>query len=143
MRDNFDLWLEFANSESSGGLGLKDEDLMFVSAGTVQTSRWAVAAFSRHSAVHKGEIVSTDFGSFPELSTDIYHGPLQVPDGFYRTGPSMRQFTANAKGADTQPPAGPRGRVFERGREQGGELVLANEGHCAVRSVAVPWGDGG
>ena len=88
MRDNFDLWLEFAKSESSGGLGLKDEDLMFVSAGTVQTSRWAVAAFSRHSAVHKGEIVSTDFGSFPELSTNIYHGPLQVPEGFYRTGPS-------------------------------------------------------
>ena len=43
MRQNFDSWLEHANT-GNRGFGLKQDDIVFIS-GTTKTTRWANAAF--------------------------------------------------------------------------------------------------
>ncbi|KAI0673222.1 hypothetical protein C8Q78DRAFT_1077499 [Trametes maxima] len=85
MGVHFNNWLEFANHSDRLGLGLKEEQIMFVS-GTTKTSRWGVAAFQGKARTMRGalvaNLVSPAAASFSfsisnaELTTDFQRPPF-------------------------------------------------------------------
>ena len=83
MRDHFDAWLEFANGNV--GVGLKDEELMFVS-GTVKTSRWAVAAFHGDFRRKQGSVTG-ELGSVASLDFSVAISNVRLDSPYYRVGP--------------------------------------------------------
>ncbi|KAI0349454.1 hypothetical protein OH77DRAFT_1365948, partial [Trametes cingulata] len=64
---NFDRWMEFANSQQ--GLGLKEEQILFVS-GTMKTSRWGVAAFKGKVRTKQGAVVG-NLGTIAEVDFSL------------------------------------------------------------------------
>lgn len=85
MRENFDSWFEFANATL--GLGLKEEDIFFVS-GTTKTSQWAVTAFSGQSRTVEGSF-SANLGSVAEARISISASNTTLRPPYYGpTGPS-------------------------------------------------------
>ncbi|KAI0633161.1 WD40-repeat-containing domain protein [Trametes polyzona] len=74
MRDNFDHWLEFANTEN--GLMLRPEQIYFVY-GTVKTSKWATGAFQGNCRNKEGSVQAQcmNVGNFDlsiSISTEEY-----------------------------------------------------------------------
>lgn len=86
MRANFDHWFEFANTTI--GLGLRDEEILFVS-GTMKTSRWAVAAFRGESRKAEGSFTA-NLASFGEATVSMSVSSETPPLRYYRTGPSQQ-----------------------------------------------------
>ncbi|PIL35942.1 hypothetical protein GSI_01602 [Ganoderma sinense ZZ0214-1] len=84
MRKNFPQWSELANSHF--GLGLKDEEIVFVS-GTTKTSKWAVAAFHGEYRRKEGSITA-DFGSLMGIEISVSISDEMLPSSYYRTGPA-------------------------------------------------------
>ncbi|KAI1785149.1 hypothetical protein LXA43DRAFT_900376 [Ganoderma leucocontextum] len=100
MRANFDHWFEFANTTI--GLGLRDEEILFVS-GTTKTNRWAVAAFRGESRKTEGSFTA-NLGSLGEASLSMSVSNETLPSRYYRAGPSR-----HASGAMLLPSVQPDG----------------------------------
>ncbi|KAI0743152.1 WD40-repeat-containing domain protein [Daedaleopsis nitida] len=90
MKDNFERWLEFANSEQSWGLNLRDHEIVFI-CGTTKTSRWAVASFHDHGFRKKQGYVSGDFGPFATVGLSVNISNQILPTHHYRHGPLPRR----------------------------------------------------
>ena len=82
--------LSLANSVDHCGLGLKDEDMIFVS-GTKKTTRWAVAAFQGDSFRNKEGFVSGRLGALASAEFSIRISDYLLPTDHYRTGPVSLQ----------------------------------------------------
>ena len=85
MRANFAHWVDFADKY---GLGLKEEELMFV-CGTTKTSRWAVAAFHGQYKKKQG-MVTADFSSAAGLNLSVSISNQSLPQSYYGDGPRRR-----------------------------------------------------
>lgn len=83
MRAHFESWTEFANGKF--GLGLKDEELLFV-CGTTKTNRWGVAAFHGDYREKYGSL-SGNVGSSASLEFSLRISDAQLQSSYYRTGP--------------------------------------------------------
>ncbi|KAI0350573.1 hypothetical protein OH77DRAFT_1412848 [Trametes cingulata] len=83
MESHFDRWLEFANDRL--GLGLREEQIMFVS-GTTKTSRWGVAAFKGKARNKQGAVVGS-LGSVASADFSMTISDAQLSTGHYRAGP--------------------------------------------------------
>ncbi|KAI0369524.1 hypothetical protein BV20DRAFT_353149 [Pilatotrama ljubarskyi] len=92
METHFDHWLEFANDRL--GLGLREEQIMFVS-GTTKTSRWGVAAFKGKARNQQGTVVGS-FGSFASADFSMTISDAQLSTGHYRAGPPGRATGGSA-----------------------------------------------
>ena len=86
MRQNFDSWLEFANGPNGPGLGLKQEDIIFVS-GTIKTTRWVTAAF-HGSYKHKAGAISCGVTNVGKLSFSLSFSNELSGHKFIKYGPS-------------------------------------------------------
>lgn len=84
MRKNFPQWSELANSRF--GLGLKDEEIVYVS-GTTKTTKWAVAAFHGEYRRKEGSITA-DFGALAGIDISVSISDEMLPSSYYRTGPA-------------------------------------------------------
>ncbi|KAM5544356.1 hypothetical protein V8D89_002016 [Ganoderma adspersum] len=96
MCANFHHWVEFANSTT--GLGLKDEEILFV-CGTMKTDRWAVAAFCGEAQRTEGSFTAK-LASLGEASVSMSISSKTPPVRYYRMGPSQRPSVS-----ETVPPA--------------------------------------
>ena len=83
MRRHFPQWSELANSRF--GLGLKDEEIVYVS-GTTKTTKWAVAAFHGEYRRKEGSITA-DFGSLMGIDISVSISDEMLPSSYYRSGP--------------------------------------------------------
>ena len=83
MCTHFTKWTQLANGVL--GLGLKDEDLMFVS-GTIKTGRWAVAAFNGDYNKKKGSVTGK-LGSLAALEFTMAISNVRLDSSYYRVGP--------------------------------------------------------
>lgn len=94
-------WFDLANTIR--GLGLKEEDIVFV-CGTTKTTRWAVAAFQGETFRKKEGFVSADFASFANVNFSINIASQVLPASYYRHGPPPPQTIGPAPtGALTYP----------------------------------------
>ncbi|KAI0633111.1 hypothetical protein C8Q77DRAFT_1058568 [Trametes polyzona] len=84
MNTHFDSWLEFANDRL--GLGLKEDQIMFVS-GTTKTSRWGVAAFRGTRSEKRGTVVG-NFGPLATVDFSFSISDAQLSHSHYRSGPT-------------------------------------------------------
>ena len=84
MVNNFPAFIEYANTEL--GVGLRDEDLLFVS-GTTKTTRWAVAAFQGDNFRNKEGVISGRLGSFTGVDFSVKFSDHFLPTDHYHTGP--------------------------------------------------------
>ena len=84
MRRHFPQWSELANSRF--GLGLKDEEIVYVS-GTTKTTKWAVAAFHGEYRRKEGSITA-DFGSLMGIDISVSISDEMLPSSYYRSGPA-------------------------------------------------------
>lgn len=83
MRTHFERWIEFANGRF--GLGLKDEELLFVS-GTIKTSRWAVATFYGDYREKQGAVTGK-LGSLAAVEFSLAISDMRLDSSYYRVGP--------------------------------------------------------
>ena len=106
MRDNFANWLEFANSVDSRGLGLRDEELIFIS-GTIKTTHWAVAAFQGDSYRDQQGAISGNLGPLASVGLSIKISDHILPTDHYRTGPIRIQRSGGPPftSSHSEPPA--------------------------------------
>lgn len=86
MEAHFDSWLEFANARL--GLGLKEDQIMFVS-GTTKTSRWGVAAFRGATREKRGTVVG-NLGPLAAVDFSFSLSDAQLSSTHYRAGPTER-----------------------------------------------------
>lgn len=86
MEAHFDRWLEFANARL--GLGLKEDQIMFVS-GTTKTSRWGVAAFRGATREKRGTVVG-NLGPLAAVDFSFSLSDAQLSSTHYRAGPTER-----------------------------------------------------
>ncbi|KAI0651061.1 hypothetical protein C8Q79DRAFT_996631 [Trametes meyenii] len=87
IRTNFDSWLEFANDRL--GLGLREEQLLFVS-GTTKTRSWGVAAFRGKSRAMRGKVVG-NIGSLAAVDFSMTLSDTELSVSHYRAGPAGRE----------------------------------------------------
>ena len=82
-----DNWLQWATSETEGGLGhdLQMHDIKFVS-GTLKTTKWACAAFSGSYRNKKGS-VKVNAAAVGELDLNVSIENYAIPGEFYNNGP--------------------------------------------------------
>ncbi|KAH9851229.1 hypothetical protein C2E23DRAFT_247420 [Lenzites betulinus] len=86
MDTHFDRWLEFANDRL--GLGLREDQLMFVS-GTTKTSSWGVAAFRGATREKRGSVVG-NLGPLTAADFSMSISDAQLSTSHYRAGPTSR-----------------------------------------------------
>ena len=84
------------------GLGLRDEEIIFVS-GTTKTNRWAVTAFRGECQTIEGSFTA-NLGSLAEASVSISVSNETLPARYYRAGPS--RHTCSATILPNNPPNG-------------------------------------
>ena len=124
MRRNFAHWLEFANSEEYCGLGLKDEEILFVS-GTTKTTRWAVAAFQGDRFKNKEGSVSGHLGGLASAEFSIQISDHVLPTDHYRTGPVLLQLGGHTDGLSALPD-----RTEESSASTSGHLEPSKRDQC-------------
>ncbi|KAI1795614.1 hypothetical protein LXA43DRAFT_881508 [Ganoderma leucocontextum] len=92
MRRSFPQWSELANSRF--GLGLKDEEIVYVS-GTIKTTKWALAAFHGEYRRKEGSITA-DFGSLMGIDISVSISDEMLSSSYYRTGPAREPGPSSA-----------------------------------------------
>ena len=114
LRENFDSWLEWANSDEIG-LELKDNELLFVSA-TIKTSSWTVAAYQGSSYRKKEGRVTGQLGPVASANISVSISNHILPANHYRTGPYVHT-----------PRAPPSHMITAAGEGDGGGISWASD----------------
>lgn len=86
LRANHTKWIEFANDPNGLGLGLKMEDVIFVS-GVIKTANWGVAAFLSGQHETSGSL-SCSFGGVGSASISLSFTNVSTGGHWERAGPS-------------------------------------------------------
>ncbi|TBU27184.1 hypothetical protein BD311DRAFT_807886 [Dichomitus squalens] len=90
MRRHFDSWLDFVNGQEGMGLGLEEQDILFVS-GTTKTTHWGVAAFQGNGSERKEGRISAQFTPYATASFSVSLAHASMPRSHYRYGPHPGQ----------------------------------------------------